>query len=187
VKRWIFVSTVVAAIIATFALSLTRSPHIPPAISNEEYRVYSEWTGLHFGKNPPKGQLYVLSRTFKFNPTEKAGACRDLMIGKARVPALLTRQLEELGDAEYLFQHPLTASLQLPWQHVMVDATPDREPGTFHLLAFSRVAFSRNRREALFAFSDACAGGECGRGGVVYGYKQQGQWTFKTTGCIWLY
>jgi len=77
---------------SVFALILTRSPRIPNAISDEEYEVYSEWTRSHFAKHPPDGQLYLLSRTFKFNPVDQRGACRQPTIGKAHVPASLTRQ-----------------------------------------------------------------------------------------------
>jgi hypothetical protein len=52
---------------------------------------------------------------------------------------------------------------------------PRPAPGTFDLLAFSRVAFSRDHQQALFAVSDACAYGDCGSGGAVYAHKDGGK------------
>jgi hypothetical protein len=61
----------------------------------------------------------------------------------------------DLGDAEYLFKD--NPPVRLPWKHSLIDSSPDLPPGTFHLLAFSRVVFTWDRREALFSVSDACA------------------------------
>jgi len=107
------------------------------------------------------------------------------MIEKAGVPRSLTRQLGDLGDAEYLFKD--NPPVRLPWKYALIDSSPDLPPGTFDLLTFSRVAFSRDHRQALFAVSDACAGGDCGSGGAVYAHKDGGQWTFKSAGCVWMY
>ena len=178
-------TTIIGAFV--FALILTRSPHIPNTISDEEYDVYSAWTRSHFGKHPPDGQLYLLSRTFKFNPVDQTGACHQPTIGKAHVPASLTTQFAALGDAEYFLSGYPPTSLRLPWKYTVVDASPDLQPGAFHLMAFSRVAFNWNQTEALFAVSDACAAGDCGRGGVVYARKEQGSWTFQPTDCLWVY
>lgn len=109
------------------------------------------------------------------------------MIQKAGVVGSLIRQLSELGDAEFLFKDDSAAGLHIPWKYKLTDSSPDLPPGTFHLLAFSRVAFSPDRRQALFAVSDACAGGDCGSGGAVYALKSNGMWTFKSGGCIWMY
>ena len=130
----------------------------------------------HFERIPPDGQLYVLSRTFKFNPLDQTWACQQPMIGKARVPASLTRQFADLGDAEYLFDgYPgySPATFRLPWKYTLVDAYPNVQPGEFHLVAFSRAAFNWDHKEALFAFSDACAASDCGRGGAIYARKEQ--------------
>ena len=188
-RRHIGAFATASAIVASFlfALSVIRSQHIPSAISDEEYGLYSAWTQSHFSKKPPQGQLYVLDRTFKFDPTEQTGGCRQPTVETVRVSASLTRQLADLGDAEYLFNGYPPANFRLPWKFALVDASPDLEPGTFHLVAFSRVAFNWNHTKALFAVSDACAGGECGRGGVVYAYKQEGRWLLKPTNCFWLY
>ena len=40
-----------------FALSVIRSQHIPSAISDEEYGLYSAWTQSHFPKKPLRGPL----------------------------------------------------------------------------------------------------------------------------------
>jgi len=186
-KRPVLVRATSSAVLAIFLgiLLLIRTPHIPSTIGDEEYELYSDWTVLHFSKNPPHGKLYLLSRTFKFNPFEQPSGCSHAMFEKAGVPRSLTRQLGDLGDDEYLFKD--NPAVQLPWKYALIDSSPDLPPGTFHLLAFSRVAFSRDRREALFAVSDACAGGDCGSGGAVYAHKDGGQWTFKSAGCVWLY
>jgi len=91
-----------------------------------------------------------------------------------------------LGDAEYLFKDNPPVALR-QWKYKLIDSSPDLLPGTFDLLAFSRVAFSRDHRQALFAESDACAAGDCGSGGVVYSHKVGGTWKFESTGCVWVY
>jgi hypothetical protein len=180
-------TTAAALAISLGVLFLIRTPHIPSTIGDEEYGVYSEWTISHFSKNPPQEPLYLLSRTFKFNPFEQPSGCSHTMIQKAGVAGSLIRQLGELGDAEFLFKDNSAVGLHIPWKYKLTDSSPDLPPGTFHLLAFSRVAFSRDRRQALFAVSDACAGGDCGKGGAVYALKSNGTWTFKSAGCIWMY
>ena len=107
------------------------------------------------------------------------------MTEKAGVPESLPRHLRLLGDAEYLFKD--NPPVRLPWDYTLIDSAPDLPPGTFHMLAFSRVAFSPDHRQALFAFSDSCAEADCGRGGIVYAHKEGGQWTFKSAGCRWFY
>jgi len=183
----VFATTSAVLVISLCIPVLTRAPHIPSTIRDEEYELYSDWTKSHFSKNPPPGKLYVLNRTFKFNPLEQPDGCSHTMIEKAGVPKSLTRQLSDLGDAEYLFNGSPSASLRIPWKYTLIEACPDQPPGTFHLLAFSRIAFSRNHREALFAVSDACAAGDCGSGGAVYAHMKQGTWAFESTGCNWLY
>ena len=79
--------------LASHSLIRTRTPHIPSTIGDEEYELYSDWAVLHFSKNPPQGKLYLLSRTFKFNPFEQPSGCSHTMIEKANVPGSLTRQL----------------------------------------------------------------------------------------------
>jgi hypothetical protein len=182
----VFATTSAVLVISIFILVLARAPHVPSTIREEEYGLYADWTKSHFSQNPPQGQLYVLNRTFKFNPLEQPGGCSLAMIEKAGVSKSLPRQLSNLGDAEYIFASNLPVRLRIPWKYTFVEASPDQLPGTFHLLAFSRIAFSRNHREALFAASDACAAGDCGRGGVVYAQMKQGTWTFKSV-CSWMY
>jgi hypothetical protein len=180
-------TTAAALAISLGVLFLIRTPHIPTTIGDEEYGVYSDWTISHFSKNPPQGPLYLLSRTFKFNPFEQPNTCSYRAILKAGVPGSLLRQLGDLGDAEYLFKDNPPVALRVPWKYKLTDSSPDLPPRTFHLLAFSRVASSRDRRQALFAVSDACAYGDCGSGGAVYAHKDGGQWMFKSAGCLWLY
>ena len=186
-KRTVLVlATATAALaISLGILLLIRATRIPSTIGDEEYELYSDWAVSHFSKNPLHGKLFLLSRTFKFNPFEQPSGCNHTMIEKAGVPKSLTKQLGDLGDAEYLFRD--NPPVRLPWKYALIDSSPDLPPGTFNLLAFSRVAFSRDRRQALFAVSDACAGGDCGSGGTVYAHKDSGKWTFKSAGCIWLY
>jgi hypothetical protein len=181
-----FTITLTVLLMSLCILFLARSPRIPNTIRDEEYGLYSEWTVSHFLKNPPKGQLFLLSRTFKFDPREHQGGCGHPMIEKAEVPGLLISQLSDIGDVEYVFDAN-SAHLRIPWKYTFVGASPDLPPGTFHLLAFSRAAFSRDHKEALFAVSDACAAGDCGAGGVVYAHKQHGSWAFQSTSCLWLY
>lgn len=180
-------TTAAAVAISLGVLFLARTPHIPPIIGDEEYGVYSDWTISHFSKNPPQEAIYILSRTFKFNPVEQPSGCSYTMIQKAGVAGSLIRQLGELGDAEFLFKDDSAVGLHIPWKYKLTDSSPDLPPGTFHMLAFSRVAFSRDRRQAFFAVSDACAGGDCGSGGAVYAHKSGGTWKFESTGCVWLY
>jgi len=97
-------TTAAALAISLGVLFLTRTPRIPTTIGDEEYGVYSDWTISHFSKNPPQGPLYLLSRTFKFNPFEQPSGCSYTMIQQAGVAGSLIRQLRELGDAEYLFK-----------------------------------------------------------------------------------
>jgi len=180
-----------AATSAALAISLgivllIRAPRIPSTIGDEEYGVYSEWATSHFSKNPPQVPIYVLSRTFKFNPFEEPNTCSHTMIQKAGVAGSLIRQLGDLGDAEFLFRDNPPVGLRIPWKYKLTDS-PDLPPGKFHLLAFSRVAFSRDRRQALFAVSDACAYGDCGSGEAVYAHKSGGKWRFGSAGCFWFY
>jgi hypothetical protein len=189
-KRPVLVLATSSAVLAIFLgillLIRTRAPHIPSIIGDEEYELYSDWAISHFSKTP-QGKLYLLSRTFKFNPFEQPSGCSHTMIENTGVPRSLTRQLRDLGDAEYLFKDNPPVRLRIPWKYALIDSSPDLPPGTFDLLAFSRVAFSRDHRQALFAVSDACAYGDCGRGGAVYAHKDGGQWTFKSAGCLWLF
>ena len=186
-KRSALLFAITSAVLAIsfFILVLARAAHIPSTIRDEEYGLYSDWTKSHFAKNPPQGQLYLLNRTFKFNPLEQP-ACNLTNIEKAGVPKSLPRQLSDLGDAEYLFDINSPTRLRIPWKYTSAEVSPNQPPGTFHLLAFSRIAFSRNHREAFFAVSDACAAGDCGRGGAVYARMNQGAWTFQSV-CTWVY
>lgn len=182
----LLIATTSAALAISLGVLFLPTPNIPTTIADEEYGVYSDWTISHFSKNPPQG-LFLLSRTFKFDPFEQPSGCSDTMIQKDGVARSLLRQLHELGDAEFLLKDNSAVGLQIPWKYKFTDSSPDLPPGTFHLLAFSRVAFSRDRRHALFAVSDACAGGDCGKGGAVYALKSNGTWKFEPTGCVWMY
>ena len=154
---------------------------IPNKVTADEYAVYSAWATGHFVKNPPQ-QLYFSSRTGVFDPLadpwksclQKDGASESQM-----------KQLHVLGDAQYALDFYQSSNLQIPWSYKEVDRVPDLEPGTFRLITFSRVAFTRDHSGALFAFFDACAAGECGSGGYVQGQKQGGKWIFHNlSGCV---
>jgi hypothetical protein len=158
--------------------------HAPSRVTADEYTLYSAWTSLHFSKNVPD-HLYFLNRTFEFNP--ETFGCGNRMHKNAGVGWSLIRQLSELGDAEYPLDFDSRNNLQISWGYKSVDAVPDLDPGTFHLLSFSRVAFNGGHTQALFVFSDECAAGLCGGGGVVYAHKKDGKWTFQNPNCSWKY
>jgi hypothetical protein len=152
---------------------------IPNRVGADEYALYSEWTVAHFGKNPPE-HLYFSSRTGAFDPLQTS--CQA-SLEKDGVNRSLMNQLHGLGEAQYPLDFGSSANLQIPWSYKEVDTAPDLAPGTFHLITFSRVAFNRDHTEALFAFFDACAFGECGQGAYIQGTKQGGKWNFHPGSC----
>src|SRR5580700_6581637 len=87
-------SAVLAIFLGILLLIRTCTPHIPSTIGDEEYELYSDWAISHFWKNPQQGKLYLLSRTFKFNPFEQPSGCSHTMIENAGVPRSLTRRLK---------------------------------------------------------------------------------------------
>ena len=161
------------------------APKIPTKVAAEEYEVYSAWIRHHFAKEQPR-TLYLATRTFSW---ETASTCDTKAMRKAGVDDSLARRLRELGEAEY----PLnlySRTMKIPWDFKEASGFPDRfsedQPGTFRIVAFSRVAFNTRRTRALFAVSNIC-GGLCGGGGVLSGVRKDSAWTFQQTGCMWVY
>jgi hypothetical protein len=160
---------------------------IPNAISDEEYSVYSAWIKHHFKEQPPR--LLLANRTFIFDPLAPQWCNPKSSLAATHISISLLRALHDLGEAEYLvrtgkFQLP---AFQIPWKYEESEGLPANPPGPFRLIGFSRVAFSQNRSEALFAVSDAC-GGLCGGGGALVATRKQGEWVFPShLGCVWVY
>jgi hypothetical protein len=174
-----------ASCVAVLAI---RAPHIPNKVTTDEYAVYSAWTAAHFLKNGPDqlDRLYFKDRTFKFDPIEPFG-CGNALHDQSGVSWSLVKQLSALGDAEYGLDFDSPTNLQIPWKYEPVDRAPDLRLGAFHMLSFSRVAFNHEHSQALFAISDACAAGLCGKGGAVFAQKQGDKWVFRGTACNWVY
>jgi hypothetical protein len=169
--------------IVAFALALLGcNGRIPNSVSADEYEVYAEWLKVHFAKQAPSN-LYISSRTFVFDPLKETNGCRE------GIPWALIKQLHGLGEAEYRLPDAYsTAKLRIPWNYKMVDdwRLVSEESGSYHLIAFSRVAFDTSHKKALFAVSDGC-GGLCGQGGAFNAHKRNGAWIFEGAGCNWLY
>lgn len=152
---------------------------IPNRVTADEYALYSAWITTHFSMSPPH-RLYFSSLTGSFDPLD--GSCRT-PLEKDGVKSSLISQMHALGDARYQLNFYSATNLQIPWSYTEVDTAPEMPQGTFHWITFSRVVFSRDHSEALFAFFDACAQGECGHGGYVEGRKTKGKWRFRPVGC----
>ena len=160
-------------IVVCLVFSVGCTPKIPTAVTSEEMNVYSEWLRHYFASKPPE-QLYIDDQTFIFDPLDKK---RGYALPKGSgIPSALQKELHALRSAEY----PLDVrELSLPWPYKVLNARslPSGSPTQLHIIGFSRIAFSRDHLEALFAISDSC-GGECGHGGAVHGLKHSGKWTF---------
>lgn len=152
-----------AAIVLVVALAGCNN-RIPSNVSPDEYEVYAEWLKAHFAKEAPSN-LFILSRTFVFDPLETDG-CGNPMHDKAGVPWALIKQLHALGEAEYWLPDAST-KLRIPGSFRLVDdwRLVSQEPGLYRLVALSRVAFNISHSKALFAVSDTSGGG--GWGGAV--------------------
>jgi hypothetical protein len=153
---------------------------IPNKVTADEYAIYSEWTTAHFKKNPPE-HLYFSIRTGIFDPLDAPCKGQLEKVGDRRQ---MMSQLHALGDAEYPLDLDSPDHLHIPWSYKAVDTAPDLAPGSFHMITFSRVAFSRDHTEALFGVFDACAFGDCGRGGYIEGSQKNGSWSFRPVGCV---
>lgn len=162
------------------------STPIPISVTDEEYSVYSAWIRHHFKEQPPR--LLLASRTFIFDPLAPNG-CGKAFETQTHVNLSLLRELHNLGEAEYpirtgKFQLP---AFKIPWKYEERDRQPTDRSGPFQLIAFSRVAFNRNKSEALFAVSNSC-GGLCGGGGALYAVREKSEWVFRPDlGCAWAY
>ena len=153
---------------------------IPNKVTADEYALYSAWTTAHFGKSAPE-HLYFYSHTGVFDPLQKA--CQPAL-AKDGVSWALIKQLHALGEAEYPLDFYSPTNLKIPWSYKEVDIAPDSSKETFHLITFSRVAFNSDHAAALFGFFDACAFGDCGHGGYIEGREQNGEWSFRSVGCV---
>jgi len=173
----------IVVVVSWLALFAARTQHIPSKVTAEEYAVYSAWTNKHLSNNPTNN-LYILNRTFIFDPVRECGKSLHEQTG---VSWSLMKPLSELGDAEFALDLYSQDNLQIRQNYKVAESAPDLMPGTFHLLSFSRIAFNREHSQALFAISNACAYGDCGEGGAVLAQKKDNSWTFQRTACVWLY
>ena len=142
---------------------------IPNSVIDEEYHMYSAWLKHHFKEQPPL--LLLASHTFTFDPLAPNG-CGQALKAQGHVSLSLLRVLHDLGDAEYPVRigNFQLAAFRIPWKYEGWDRQTSPS-GAFRLIAFSRVAFNRDRSEALFAVSNSC-GGLCGGGGALLAMRQ---------------
>lgn len=160
---------------------------IPNSVIDEEYSVYSAWLKQNFKAEPPR--LLLANRTFVFDPLGLGPtSCGKELESQAHVSSSLLRALHNLGDAEYLvyvgkFQLP---AFRIPWKYEEGDRQSMDTSGPVQLISFSRVAFNRDRSQALFAVSKSC-GGLCGGGGTLLATRDKGGWVFRPVGCVWTY
>jgi hypothetical protein len=158
---------------------------ISNSVTDEEYSVYSAWIKHHFKEQPPR--LLLASRTFIFDPLNPI-TCGKAVEPRGDASSSLLRALHNLGEAEYpirigKFHLP---AFRVPWNVEEWDRATNPY-GPFRLIAFSRVAFNRDRSKALFAVSNSC-GGLCGGGGALLAIREKGEWIFRSDlGCVWAY
>jgi len=165
-----------------------RALPIPSSISDEEYSVYSAWIKHHFIEQPPR--LLLSRHTFIFDPLSSQGCNPKELEAQAEVSLSLLRSLHTLGEAEY----PLRTDkfqqreFKIPWKYEESEGLPTADPSRpFRLIAFSRVAFNRDRSKAFFAVSNSC-GGLCGGGGPLVAIRKEREWAFRPElGCYWVY
>jgi hypothetical protein len=173
--------------ISLFAAACGDRPlQIPNSITDEEYSLYSAWIKHHFQAEPSR--LLLASRTFIFDPLEPQG-CGKTLHDTGHVSWLLLRQLHDLGEAEFPVHTGRFASPQfkIPWKYEESEGLPRSSSPPFRLIAFSRVAFNKDRTEAFFAVSNSC-GGLCGGGGPLIANRQNGEWVFRSNlACVWFY
>jgi hypothetical protein len=179
--------TSVVTVVALLCLVLSScTPKIPNAITQDEMDVYRQWLLQRFAKEPPK-QLYLDNQTFVFDPLSEGG-CGNILHREDHVSWSLMKALHALHNVDY--ELDMSSKVwNLPWQYRVLDLRhfPAATSG-LHVIAFSRVAFDSSGKHALFSFSDSCAFGQCGNGGVVVGNKDRGSWRFTTAkGCSWVY
>lgn len=175
------------SVLALLSLLVTScTPKIPNAITPDEMDVYRQWLLQRFSREPPK-QLYLDNQTFVFDPLSEGG-CGNSLHREDHVSWSLMKALHGLGNVDYELE--MSPKLwNLPWPYRVLDPRHFPAPAEgLHVIAFSRVAFDRSAKHALFSFSDSCAFGQCGNGGAVVGSKDNGSWKFATAkGCSWVY
>jgi hypothetical protein len=173
-----------AALLGVEACTM-RSPDLPNAISDDEYSVYSAWITHHFKEQPDR--LLLASRTLIF---DAQGMCNAKSLESNRhISGSQLQSLHRLGEAEFpvhtgKFRAP---PFKLPWKFEESEPRFANPPGPYSLIAFSRVAFNRDKSEGLFAVSNSC-GGLCGGGGLLVATRKVGQWEFEAErNCSWDY
>jgi len=177
--------TIVGVALTTYCfLGIACTSRIPDKITAEEMNLYREWLKHQFSEHVPE-QLYIDDQTFVFDPIQnKCDAALRKIDGVSKT---MVKQLHALGNADY----PLDVesnNLRLPWPYRVLDPRrlPARAPGKVHIVSFSRIAFSRDHTQALFAVGDSC-GGECGGGGPVLASKPGNIWQFRRLeSCTWI-
>jgi hypothetical protein len=162
---------------------------IPNVVTPQEYEVYSAWMKYRYPKQPD-GALYLASETF----IQQLDNCEKEL--KLKGVDSLRRQLLDLGAAKYpLRLHSKT--MHVPWPFEEADDFPPKQIpyGELRYVQFSRVAFNRQRSEALFTVNVGRGyhfreSGETelglGGGGAIIATKQNGVWIVTDTRCIWI-
>ena len=163
-----------------------RAASIPNTVSDEEYSVYSAWLNHRFQEQPPG--LLLANRTFVFDPLAPGELCNAQKL-RAQAPAssFLFRALHDLGQAQYPVRTGKfsQAGFKIPWKYGESGGLSANHSPPFLLISFSRVAFNRDRSEALLAVDEVC-GGLCGQGGALFAVRRQGKWVFRPAGCAWV-
>jgi hypothetical protein len=176
---------ITALILALTFLALGCTPKIPNQITSQEMSLYRDWLKQRFANQPPE-HLYLDDQTFVFDPLRQEG-CAKALHKDDRVSNSLMRELHNLGNADYGIDVS-PASMKLPWSYQVLNVRhlPSAAEG-LHMISFSRVAFDRGEREALFAVNDLC-GSQCGSGRAISARKEHGVWVFKdSSACSWKY
>lgn len=177
---------IAALVIASCLVGLGCTPKIPDKVTTKEIDIYREWLKQRFAGKPPE-QLYLDDQSFVFDPLAHLG-CGNAMHKADHVPWSLIKALHALGNADFEVDVS-PATMQLPWTYQVLNVRrfPPSSPA-LHVIGFSRVAFNGSGSEALFAFSDACAAGQCGGGSAVFAAKHGGSWQFTLLkSCSWVY
>ncbi len=170
---------------------------IPSVVSPAEFEVYSAWI-KHAYKKQPEGMLYLATET----SIQQLDRCKEKL--RRQGVDSLRQQLADLGQAKYVFQPQ--QSILSSWPFKEAEEFPPRwlPVGAFRYVQFTRVAFNRERTQALFAvavergyhFSNndgpkiGGVGGQTeiggGSGGALIARRQKGTWSFSDMQCIWL-
>ena len=159
------------------------TPKIPNKISAQEMNLYREWLKQRFANKAPE-HLYFDDQTFAFDPLAQEGCGKAL--GKSNhVSTSLMRALHNLGNVDYEVDVS-PKSMHVPWSYQVLNVRDfPRAAEGLHVISFSRVAFDRSGREALFAVNELC-GPQCSAGHAISGTKENGAWKFMDSGtCSW--